>query len=91
MRSTPPWSTSFVVRASRRTRPARSCNRGNNDAVLEMRTQCEKCETSLEPTSDQARICSYECTFCASCADAMSNVCPNCSGQLVPRPTRAST
>jgi len=61
---------------------------GNNGAVLEMRTQCEKCGTPLEPMSTNARICSYECTFCASCAGAMADVCPNCGGQLVPRPTR---
>ena len=56
--------------------------------MLEMRTQCEKCETPLEPTTTDARICSYECTFCAACADGMAGVCPNCGGQLVARPTR---
>ena len=56
--------------------------------MLEMRTQCEKCEAPLEPTTADARICSYECTFCSACADAMANVCPNCAGQLVARPTR---
>jgi hypothetical protein len=55
--------------------------------MLEMRATCEKCEASLPP-SGEARICSYECTFCVPCADAMDATCPNCAGQLVPRPTR---
>jgi hypothetical protein len=55
--------------------------------MLEMRATCEKCEASL-PASGDARICSYECTFCVPCADAMAATCPNCGGELVPRPTR---
>jgi hypothetical protein len=57
--------------------------------MLDMRTQCEKCGVALEATSTAAMICSYECTFCSTCAQEMSSVCPNCGGQLVPRPTRA--
>lgn len=54
---------------------------------LEMRSECEKCHAPL--TGDgPARICSYECTFCLKCAEAMKNVCPNCGGELVPRPRR---
>ena len=56
--------------------------------MLEMRTTCEKCEASLSDVGD-ARICSYECTFCGPCADAMAATCPNCGGELVPRPRRA--
>jgi hypothetical protein len=34
-------------------------------------------------------ICSYECTFCESCAlGTLSNVCPNCGGNFQHRPIR---
>jgi len=56
--------------------------------MLDMRPTCEKCEADLPATAD-ARICSYECTFCTTCADAMAATCPNCGGELVPRPKRA--
>jgi uncharacterized protein len=55
--------------------------------ALEMRTRCEKCQTSLGG-ENAAFICSYECTFCAHCATAMRQVCPNCGGELVRRPRR---
>ena len=58
---------------------------------LEMRNKCEKCETPLAPDSGEARICSYECTFCASCSDAMGGLCPNCGGELQKRPRRLKT
>lgn len=57
--------------------------------ALEMRTACERCNTALTPDG-AARICSYECTFCADCADALSGRCPNCGGELVVRPRRAN-
>ena len=57
--------------------------------TLEMRTECERCGTGLAPDGE-ARICSYECTFCPSCSDTMSGVCPNCGGELVPRPRRTA-
>lgn len=57
--------------------------------ALEMRTECERCAAGLAPDGE-ARICSYECTFCPACAETMSAVCPNCGGELVPRPRRAS-
>jgi hypothetical protein len=56
--------------------------------MLEMRDACEKCTTALARDSDAARICSFECTFCASCAAEMAHVCPNCGGVLRQRPTR---
>jgi hypothetical protein len=57
--------------------------------MLELRPTCEHCNTPLPPASPDARICSYECTFCASCVDAvLGNVCPNCGGGFVPRPIR---
>jgi hypothetical protein len=57
--------------------------------MLELRPTCENCNTPLPPGSTEARICSYECTFCAACVDAvLANVCPNCGGGFVPRPIR---
>jgi uncharacterized protein len=58
--------------------------------ALEMRTACERCGTALAADGD-ARICSFECTFCAACADSMDSVCPNCGGELVARPRRISS
>jgi len=57
--------------------------------TLEMKTQCEKCGDALSQEGN-AYICSYECTFCPKCAVAMKNVCPNCGGELVPRPSRTT-
>ena len=55
--------------------------------MLELRPSCERCDVDLPPESADARICTYECTFCASCVEAMGS-CPNCTGNLVPRPIR---
>ena len=60
--------------------------------MLELRPTCENCDKALPPASLEARICSYECTFCASCVDnVLENVCPNCGGGFVPRPIRPAT
>jgi len=57
--------------------------------VLELRPTCENCDKSLPPASLEARICSFECTFCATCVDTvLGNVCPNCGGGFVLRPIR---
>lgn len=57
--------------------------------MLELRPTCEHCNKSLPPESTEARICSFECTFCAGCVDGLlGNVCPNCGGGFVPRPIR---
>jgi hypothetical protein len=57
--------------------------------VLELRPNCELCDIDLPPAATEARICSYECTFCADCVDtALGNVCPNCGGGFTPRPIR---
>jgi len=59
--------------------------------VLELRPGCENCNKPLPPDSLEARICSYECTFCVTCVDTvLENVCPNCGGGFVPRPIRPS-
>jgi hypothetical protein len=55
--------------------------------ALEMRDVCERCSAGLAADGD-ARICSFECTFCPGCAEAMDGVCPNCGGELVARPRR---
>ena len=55
--------------------------------ALELKRVCEKCGVPLTP-SGVAYICSYECTYCASCAEQMNAVCPNCEGELVRRPRR---
>jgi hypothetical protein len=55
---------------------------------LVMKSECEKCDAPLPLGAADARICSYECTFCASCVDVLENVCPNCGGGFVPRPIR---
>ena len=58
--------------------------------MLELRPNCELCDRDLPPTAD-ARICSYECTFCPECAEnVLHGVCPNCGGGLQPRPIRPS-
>ena len=57
--------------------------------ALELRPNCERCDRDLPPGAAAARVCSYECTFCAGCAEgALRNVCPNCGGGFVPRPIR---
>jgi hypothetical protein len=58
--------------------------------ALEMKPACEKCAAPLPLSSSEARICSFECTFCERCAEAMAGICPNCGGELVPRPRRAA-
>lgn len=57
--------------------------------MLEMRATCECCSKSLPFDSQEALICSYECTFCHACAEGtLAYRCPNCSGELLRRPTR---
>jgi hypothetical protein len=58
--------------------------------MLEMRPNCERCDRDLAPDSADALICSFECTFCRDCVDGvLARKCPNCGGDLRPRPTRA--
>lgn len=57
--------------------------------MLELRPGCECCNTDLPPNSADARICSFECTFCVTCAETkLGGICPNCGGELVARPRR---
>ena len=56
--------------------------------MLAMKPACERCDASLPAAAHGAFICSLEDTFCADCADELDEVCPNCRGELVDRPTR---
>lgn len=56
--------------------------------MLQMRPDCERCGTDLPADEPGAFICSFECTFCAGCADALDEQCPNCHGELMDRPSR---
>lgn len=57
--------------------------------MLELRPNCECCNIDLPPESADARICSFECTFCVRCAeDLLAGKCPNCGGEFVSRPRR---
>ena len=65
-----------------------SCE-GLDRHMLQLRPNCEYCDKDLAPHATDARICSYECTFCAHCAESvLGNVCPNCGGGFAPRPIR---
>lgn len=57
--------------------------------MLEMRPDCEKCGVDLPADQPGAFICSYECTFCATCSDKLDEICPNCGGDLLDRPMRS--
>jgi hypothetical protein len=60
--------------------------------MLDLRPNCELCDRDLPPDSPDARICTYECTFCAECVETvLQNVCPNCGGGFQPRPIRPRT
>ena len=59
--------------------------------MLQLRPNCECCNTDLAGDSGEAYICSFECTFCARCAnETLEGKCPNCGGELVRRPARAA-
>ena len=57
--------------------------------MLDMRPDCERCGADLPAEAPGAFVCSFECTFCADCAEALDDRCPNCGGELMDRPTRA--
>lgn len=57
--------------------------------MLQLRPSCECCDRDLPPHSQEAVICSFECTFCRACAETvLQGRCPNCGGELVARPRR---
>lgn len=57
--------------------------------MLILKPNCECCDIDLPATAVNARICTFECTFCADCVEGkLENTCPNCGGNFVPRPIR---
>src|SRR3546814_13428912 len=81
------WSS-----ARARCEPGRGRCHEEDVMALDLRPNCERCDKDLPPSAADARICSYECTFCADCVEtALLNVCPNCGGGFVPRPIRPAT
>jgi hypothetical protein len=57
--------------------------------MLQLRPNCERCGKDLPPDAADAMICSFECTFCRDCVETqLAQRCPNCGGNLVPRPIR---
>ncbi|MBK9478936.1 MAG: DUF1272 domain-containing protein [Bacteroidetes bacterium] len=57
--------------------------------MLRMKPNCEQCGKMLSFESDEARICSYECTYCSHCVDDLfKGICPNCGGNFEKRPKR---
>lgn len=60
--------------------------------MLQMRPNCECCNKDLPPDTTNARICTFECTFCGDCtSNRLGHVCPNCGGDLVQRPRRPAS
>jgi len=59
-----------------------------NSALLKLMTsfkdKCEKCGKPV-PRGADALCCSFQCTFCPTCAAGYNHVCPNCSGELTAR------
>lgn len=59
--------------------------------MLLLKPSCECCDKDLPPASDEAMICTFECTFCRACVEnKLKGVCPNCGGNLEKRPHRPS-
>ena len=57
--------------------------------MLDLRPNCELCDRDLPPHSPDARICTFECTYCVDCVEnILHDVCPTCGGNFVPRPIR---
>ena len=62
---------------------------GEVTSMLQLRPSCECCDRNLDPSSREAFICSFECTFCRDCTERiLGGTCPNCRGELVRRPAR---
>ena len=60
--------------------------------MLALRPNCECCDRDLPPESPDARICTFECTFCADCVETrLGGVCPNCGGDFARRPIRPAS
>ncbi|MCH8248197.1 MAG: DUF1272 domain-containing protein [Proteobacteria bacterium] len=60
--------------------------------MLQLRPRCERCDRGLPADSTDAMICTFECTFCSDCVNSdLKGVCPNCGGNLEPRPIRPAS
>ncbi|NQZ33297.1 MAG: DUF1272 domain-containing protein [Oceanospirillaceae bacterium] len=60
--------------------------------MLSIRPNCEHCDVDLPADSVQAKVCSFECTFCTNCVEnVLDNCCPNCGGDFQIRPIRPAT
>jgi hypothetical protein len=60
--------------------------------MLQLRPDCERCGMDLPPAAPDARICTFECTFCAACVDGpLAGICPNCGGNFERRPIRPAS
>ena len=79
----------MVVTFSRRVFAMDSAG-GEDARVLDLRPNCEWCDRDLPPDATDARICTFECTFCAECVEgpSLAGTCPNCGGNFEPRPIR---
>ena len=91
-REEPAWTHS-VLRNDRGSVPSRTPpapdRRYARPMHMDLRPNCECCDRDLPNGDPDARICTYECTFCADCAEnRFANICPNCGGDLVRRPIR---
>lgn len=54
-----------------------------------IKTACERCNAALPLEQSGAWVCSFHCTFCSACDSAhLHGCCPNCGGELLPRPRR---
>lgn len=63
--------------------------RSTTNDMLELRPTCERCSKALPPESENAMICTFECTFCSECAkNDLEGICPNCGGNFEKRPIR---
>ena len=86
------WRKSRELRPPHRGTALRHCagqTISETTMALQLRPNCESCDKDLPPAATDARICSYECTFCADCVETrLFNVCPNCGGGFAPRPIR---
>jgi hypothetical protein len=89
-------------------RPSRHCNEASNFGsvaeptsceipnevmtMLELRPNCECCNTDLPPDAGDAMICTFECTFCRECVETrLGGRCPNCGGTFAARPIRPAS
>ncbi len=78
-----------ILRNTAGTRSRTRARVPDDRRVLELRPNCECCDRDLPPDSQDAMICTFECTFCRPCVDTvLHGVCPNCGGGFTPRPIR---